>query len=85
MGFVKFYKTRLSPIVTITALIIGIHISWWSIQQKFVEKKLIFFIIDVCFSSPALVPPSERRRNILGIRLPYLSPPVDDKEEKKTE
>lgn len=39
----------------------------------------------VCFSSPALVPPSERRRNILGIRLPYLSPPVDDKEEKKTE
>jgi hypothetical protein len=68
MGFIKFYKTRLSPIVTITALIIGIHISWWSIQQN-----------------PALVPPSERRRYLLGIRIPYLSPPVDDKEQTKPE
>jgi hypothetical protein len=39
MGFIRFYKTRLSPIVAITALFIGIHISWWSIQQKLVEKK----------------------------------------------
>ncbi|CAF0824643.1 unnamed protein product [Rotaria sordida] len=34
MGFIKFYKTRLSPIVTITAILVGIHISWWSIQQN---------------------------------------------------
>ena len=86
MGFVKFYKTRLSPFVTIAALFIGIHISWWSIQQKFVEindiNRILFFS---CFSSPALVPPSERRRNILGLRIPYLSPPassVDEKEKK---
>jgi hypothetical protein len=38
MGFRKFYRTRLSPIVTIAALFIGIHISWWAIQQKLVEK-----------------------------------------------
>jgi hypothetical protein len=43
MGFIKFYKTRLSPIVTITVLFIGIHIAWWSIQQKLVEKKEIDF------------------------------------------
>jgi len=66
MGFRQFYRTRLSPIVTFTALLIGIHIAWWSIQQN-----------------PALVPPSERRRHILGLRIPYLSPPpVDDKENK---
>lgn len=39
MGFVKFYKTRLSPIVTIVAIVFGIHLSWWSIQQKLVRKK----------------------------------------------
>jgi hypothetical protein len=36
-------------------------------------------------SSPALVPPSERRRNLLGLRIPYLSPPASstgDKEKK---
>ncbi|CAF2386835.1 unnamed protein product [Rotaria sp. Silwood2] len=65
MGFVKFYKTRLSPIVTIAALLFGIHISWWSIQQN-----------------PALVPPSERRRHLLGFRIPYLSPPAVDKDKK---
>lgn len=37
------------------------------------------------FSSPALVPPSERRRNLLGIRIPYLSPPADDKNKEKPE
>jgi len=65
MGFSKFYRTRLSPIVTFAALLISIHIAWWSIQQN-----------------PALVPPSERRRRLLGFRIPYLSPPVDDKEKK---
>ncbi|CAF3376772.1 unnamed protein product [Rotaria sp. Silwood1] len=65
MGFVKFYSTRLSPIVTIAALLIGIHISWWSIQQN-----------------PALVPPSERRRHLLGFRIPYLSPSAVDKDKK---
>lgn len=39
MGFVRFYKTRLSPIVTIVAIFVGIHISWWSIQQKLVCVK----------------------------------------------
>jgi len=39
MGFIKFYKTRLSPFVTFAALLIGIHISWWAIQQKSVEKQ----------------------------------------------
>ncbi|CAF1139440.1 unnamed protein product [Adineta steineri] len=66
MGFGKFYRTRLSPFVTIAALFIGIHISWWSIQQN-----------------PALVAPSERRGNLLGLRIPYLSPPTDDKEKKE--
>ncbi|CAF3325080.1 unnamed protein product [Rotaria socialis] len=66
MGFVRFYKTRLSPIVTLVAIVAGIHISWWSIQQN-----------------PALVPPSERRRNLLGFRIPYLSPPVADKYNEK--
>jgi len=65
MGFIRFYKTRLSPFVTIGVLFIGIHISWWAIQQN-----------------PALVPPSERRRNILGLRIPYLPPPGEDKEKK---
>jgi hypothetical protein len=68
MGFIRFYKTRLSPIVTVTALFIGIHLAWWSIQQN-----------------PALVAPSERRRYLLGLPIPYLSPPVDDKEKKKSE
>ncbi|CAF1382805.1 unnamed protein product [Adineta ricciae] len=58
-------KTRLSPIVAFTALLIGIHISWWSIQQN-----------------PALVPPSERRRHLLGVSVPYLSPPDNDKEKE---
>jgi hypothetical protein len=39
MGFGKFYRTRLSPFVTFAALLIGIHISWWAIQQKLVENK----------------------------------------------
>ena len=83
MGFVKFYRTRLSPIVTITALVIGIHIAWWSIQQKLVEKRTSKSIVaSLFFSSPALVPPTERRRNLLGLRVPYLSPPVADKEKK---
>lgn len=66
MGFIRFYKTRLSPIVTVTALFIGIHISWWSIQQN-----------------PALVPGSERRHSLLGIRIPYLSPSTSGDKEKK--
>lgn len=67
MGFRQFYRNRLSPIVTITALVIGIHISWWSIQQN-----------------PALVPGSERRHNLVGFRIPYLSPrPVTEDTEKK--
>ncbi|CAF0797438.1 unnamed protein product [Adineta ricciae] len=61
-------KTRLSPIVAFTALLIGIHISWWSIQQN-----------------PALVPPSERRRHLLGLRIPYLSPPANEKEKQDSE
>jgi len=36
----------------------------------------------VHFSSPALVAPSERRPHLLGLNLPYLSPPKDDKEKK---
>ncbi|CAF3312126.1 unnamed protein product [Rotaria socialis] len=55
-----------NPIVTLVAIVAGIHISWWSIQQN-----------------PALVPPSERRRNLLGFRIPYLSPPVADKYNEK--
>ncbi|CAF1643763.1 unnamed protein product [Rotaria magnacalcarata] len=55
-----------NPIITIVAIGVGIHISWWSIQQN-----------------PALVPPSERRRNLLGFRIPYLSPPAADKYNEK--
>jgi hypothetical protein len=65
MGFWKFYRTRLSPFVTFGVLLIGIHLSWWAIQQN-----------------PALVAPSERRSRLLGIRIPYLTPPTDDKEKK---
>jgi hypothetical protein len=39
MGFWKFYRTRLSPFVTFGVLLIGIHLSWWAIQQKLVENE----------------------------------------------
>jgi hypothetical protein len=81
MGFRQFYRTRLSPIVTIAALFIGIHISWWAIQQKLVPRSSPW-ASSLFRSSPALVPSSERRRDIIGIRVPYLSPPVGDQEKK---
>jgi len=46
------------------------------------RKTKIYEVESIDFSSPALVAPSERRRSLLGIRIPYLSPPVDDREKK---
>lgn len=90
MGFRQFYKNRLSPFVTVAALFIGIHLSWWSIQQKLafdLEKinELLFFLLFFFFLSPALIPGSDRRRDILGIRIPYLEKPIPKQKETKNE